>query len=728
VGILGLSFVFVASLPNADAATISCPQISNWELEDWSLTNYEYYDRFECHYFDHDSLSPRASLTSHITTNLDQAMGMATCSGTWVKNYYQGEFYSSSHRLNVYYEYADDDHYDLIISGAKSLMQQLESKNAAVSCTQQDTPTECPSDFPYLHSDNQCWDVPECTGDFPYLHSDNQCWDVPECTGDFPYLHSDNQCWDVPECTGDFPYLHSDNQCWDVPECTGDFPYLHSDNQCWDVQECDADFPYLHSDGQCWNVPEELTDDTVEEEPVEEKPVEEEPEQEVTEVVALWETMDGKKIWVDGQWKVADEKGFGVLSEKSNKVSGFAFDKNTSFALGFLGKENCGQLVMRAVESQEFLGSDPWELCYKKKLWWEKITAPPDPQCGQGNCSESKQWEFYGKTARFLYDGIAAARSSATFDPLKSPEYFDDFMKDLRQRDPKNNPIASFFDSLTDQVPLIAFLKSGGVYLVHDLPNYMMSDLYAEKIGAGSVSITGGTNFFPANPTPEIIAVDGGPYLFVKGTELSVRVENGVTTLMVFDGSVLALNPVSPYNVEIIEANEYLIASSQKFEKGAIEPSSVDRWWDAVLIPDDKEPERETMVSEMQEKSDNGGGCLIATATFGSELAPQVQQLRELRDNTLLQTESGSTFMSAFNQFYYSFSPTIADLERQNPMFKEAVKLAITPLIASLSILNYVDIDSEAEMLGYGISLILLNVGMYFVAPAMVIIHLKKRF
>ena len=123
---------------------------------------------------------------------------------------------------------------------------------------------------------------------------------------------------------------------------------------------------------------------------------------------------------------------------------------------------------------------------------------------------------------------------------------------------------------------------------------------------------------------------------------------------------------------------------------------------------------------------DEGGGCLIATATFGSELAPQVQQLRELRDNTILTTKSGVAFMSGFNQLYYTFSPSIADFERENPIFKETVKLAITPMLTSLSILNHVNIDSEQEMLGYGISIMLMNVGMYFVAPAVLIYKFRK--
>ena len=120
------------------------------------------------------------------------------------------------------------------------------------------------------------------------------------------------------------------------------------------------------------------------------------------------------------------------------------------------------------------------------------------------------------------------------------------------------------------------------------------------------------------------------------------------------------------------------------------------------------------------------GGCLIATASYGSELAPQVQQLRELRDNTVLQTESGAIFMAGFNQFYYSFSPAIADYERENPAFKEAVKITLTPLLTSLTLLQYTDIDSESEMLGYGITIILLNIGMYFIAPAILITKIRS--
>ena len=131
-----------------------------------------------------------------------------------------------------------------------------------------------------------------------------------------------------------------------------------------------------------------------------------------------------------------------------------------------------------------------------------------------------------------------------------------------------------------------------------------------------------------------------------------------------------------------------------------------------------------TLVEE-ELTSDNGGGCLIATATYSSEMANEVQQLRELRDNQLLNTASGTAFMGAFNDIYYSFSPIIADYERENPLFKEAVKIAITPMISSLSLME--NTNSESEVLGLGLSVIMLNIGMYLGVPAVVIIGIRKR-
>ena len=129
--------------------------------------------------------------------------------------------------------------------------------------------------------------------------------------------------------------------------------------------------------------------------------------------------------------------------------------------------------------------------------------------------------------------------------------------------------------------------------------------------------------------------------------------------------------------------------------------------------------------SESKSSEENGGGCLIATAAYGSELSPQVQLLREIRDNQLLNTEAGSAFMGTFNDVYYSFSPTIADMERESPMFKELVKISLTPMLSSLSIME--NAESESEVISLGLSVIALNLGMYLGIPAIVIIGIKSR-
>jgi len=219
-----------------------------------------------------------------------------------------------------------------------------------------------------------------------------------------------------------------------------------------------------------------------------------------------------------------------------------------------------------------------------------------------------------------------------------------------------------------------------------------------------------------------------------------------ITNAECFEGVLVSVFVVCDYDEYFLQVNTKHVHSPVQLMKSILanleddlEIEQKQSTPESIEIIPEPEPEPTASVYEPEPEAENicgegtvyqngkcvlderGGGCLIATAAFGSEMAPQVQFLRELRDNTVLQTQSGTSFMTGFNQFYYSFSPTVADLERENPAFKETVKLALTPLLTSLTLLNYVDIDTESEMLGYGIGVILLNIGMYFIAPAVLI-------
>ena len=177
----------------------------------------------------------------------------------------------------------------------------------------------------------------------------------------------------------------------------------------------------------------------------------------------------------------------------------------------------------------------------------------------------------------------------------------------------------------------------------------------------------------------------------------------------------------------MIFSNEksYILAYSNTVENFDNDLTKFNESVNSFEILSQQSSESKSTEENTTQQTEEGGGCLIATATYGSELAPQVQQLRELRDNQLLQTESGTVFMGTFNDIYYSFSPVIADYERENPLFKEAVKLAITPMISSLSLME--SAETESEVLSIGLSVIALNLGMYLGIPAIIIFGIKKR-
>ena len=112
-------------------------------------------------------------------------------------------------------------------------------------------------------------------------------------------------------------------------------------------------------------------------------------------------------------------------------------------------------------------------------------------------------------------------------------------------------------------------------------------------------------------------------------------------------------------------------------------------------------------------------GCLIATAAFGSELTPQVQYLRNFRDNYILSTASGSAFMNSFNSIYYSFSPRVADYEREQPWLQATVKAALYPLFGILTAAEktHAAVGGEAGAIVAGATASAL-IGAVYLAPA----------
>jgi len=85
-----------------------------------------------------------------------------------------------------------------------------------------------------------------------------------------------------------------------------------------------------------------------------------------------------------------------------------------------------------------------------------------------------------------------------------------------------------------------------------------------------------------------------------------------------------------------------------------------------------------TTPSDASSSSSNPGvECFIATAAFGSYLAPEVQTLREFRDRVLLTNNSGKAFV----EWYYRGSPPVAAFISEYDSLKIAVRWGLTPIV-----------------------------------------------
>lgn len=86
-------------------------------------------------------------------------------------------------------------------------------------------------------------------------------------------------------------------------------------------------------------------------------------------------------------------------------------------------------------------------------------------------------------------------------------------------------------------------------------------------------------------------------------------------------------------------------------------------------------------LDEVKEHVEDQEGCFIATACYGSALAPEVALLRTYRDAVLRQSRAGRAFI----RLYYATSPPVAEFLRRHEQARRAVRvLILRPIVASV--------------------------------------------
>ncbi len=95
--------------------------------------------------------------------------------------------------------------------------------------------------------------------------------------------------------------------------------------------------------------------------------------------------------------------------------------------------------------------------------------------------------------------------------------------------------------------------------------------------------------------------------------------------------------------------------------------------------------------------------CFIATAAYGSPLAPQVQLLREFRDRYLLPHAAGRALVAV----YYTLSPPLADVIADSENLRTITRAGLVPILA------WAALTLRSPSLGVGVLLGVLGFGAW---------------
>nr|AFK24867.1 solute binding protein-like protein [uncultured archaeon] len=336
----------------------------------------------------------------------------------------------------------------------------------------------------------------------------------------------------------------------------------------------------------------------------------------------------------------------------------------------------------------------------------------------------TEPWEITAATERLVKSGeFAYSRSQATakdakwLDPIL-PEHANAIKTELQRMKNENfvppalQGIVSAQDAARRYDASIAWIEEHGHAIIGNGAFYLDSYNVAGKAitikAFRDESYPFEVGHFAEYETPklaDIVSVNARPITIAQPASMTVNVEvdgqpssDAIVDYFVFDknGYIAIKGKAEPSD----SAGEFLInISGEETAKLSAGPSQLRVFASSndALRPDITQNTilATTVAGGNQTQNQTGGGqgqqgqqpsgCLIATAAFGSELTPQVQYLRSFREQYILSTVTGSAFMSAFNSVYYSFSPQVADYEREQPWLQATVKTGLYPLFGILT-------------------------------------------
>ncbi|WP_455278768.1 CFI-box-CTERM domain-containing protein [[Eubacterium] cellulosolvens] len=125
-------------------------------------------------------------------------------------------------------------------------------------------------------------------------------------------------------------------------------------------------------------------------------------------------------------------------------------------------------------------------------------------------------------------------------------------------------------------------------------------------------------------------------------------------------------------------------------------------------------------------------GCIIVTATYGSEMNPEVSYMRHVRDNMIGSNELGRILVTGWNTFYYSWSPTLASIISNSETLQTLARILLVPLIiiinftafvfSNIAFINLSLASAFAFWLGMSLGLF-----VYFIMPTIILLMIIRK-